>query len=522
MEGQKALIAYTNVDQTTIDAQVAYFESMTDELIIAKTYIENKIKFWEITLAIGLIVVTILAILEAYYGWWNTGEYACKAIYATEYNPQLKTEYYAITQSSHINQPVLDLEYYELKSEPEITMERFQSSANKILSGMFMVLAINDVHAEDEQIDGEENKYFTWKWIWGFLGTIGPVAAIIIGSLATFKSTVGNNITRAVAFALVGAMLGITISSMKDVLAAVDERIDTIDGIKDSLDTKVDNETESSDSDVQNDSITDSSTSTVASATEEESDVIESDNCPSADKDGNTVSGPCPSESSKQFKSASSKAREVGGSGVNKALDIFEEKISDPASEGKVNTGGDASASEQTIGALKKLKRGLLNKLNDKLKSEGKKELDLDGEANKMLSDLKSSLGKGISKMSAKELANLNSISGFGVGGLLDSKKEEKGKDYDSERLNAKKKPAAPDYSSMYGMDSDLDLDGPGIGANQEELANFDADAESNKYEDAADDIVGNKGVSIFKVLSIRYKKSAYPKFFIKKSKAKN
>ena len=35
------------------------------------------------------------------------------------------------------------------------------------------------------------------------------------------------------------------------------------------------------------------------------------------------------------------------------------------------------------------------------------------------------------------------------------------------------------------------------------------------------DDIVKNDGVSIFKVLEIRYKKSAYPRFFKRKTKTK-
>jgi hypothetical protein len=541
----ESLIVLTNVDQATKDLQEQYFQGMEAELKSAISFMESKISWWKYEPMVGLALAGIMATLEAFLdklAFATNAVGACPWLKLKNPTPVFVTplsplEYYAFQnqkKSSNLDDDVnkinLDFPIDKNSNLNQVwSVEKTTGYLVKLISAASLIFSINSAAASgDDDKDGLETEkdelsedIFSLSWLLTGVAALGPLSLIITASVKGAKTGSAFSIPRIVVIVLLGLVAGIVVSNMEDILTNLNQRLKAIQDIALSINVKIDSETESPGTDVDTAGSLDSSTSTVASA-EEESDVIQTDSCPTGktDSDGNASIGTCSSENTKQFKSATSKAREVGGAGVNKALDIMDKKIDGLMEEGKIES-GDAASNEQLVGALKKLKRGLLNKLNDKLKSEGKKELDIDGEAQKQFDDLKSAMIKATSQMSGKELANLNSLSGFGTGGLFDSKKEEKGKDYDSERLNAKKKPAGPDYSSMLGMDSDLDLD-DGIGPNQEELANFDADAESNKYEDSADDIVNNKGVSIFKVLSIRYKKSAYPKFFIKKSKVKN
>ncbi|MBT6324934.1 MAG: hypothetical protein HOJ35_03125, partial [Bdellovibrionales bacterium] len=186
------------------------------------------------------------------------------------------------------------------------------------------------------------------------------------------------------------------------------------------------------------------------------------------------------------------------------------------------NTGpAEAAAGNVDSAALKKLGKDLKNQINSNLKGSGKPEIDFDGGIKQMQDDMKGAIVKTLNGLSKDELNGL--MSSFG-GGLdlnsdLTEEEGEKEDDFDAKRLAARNKKPEDDEKkdeSIKGLDMNLDF-AKKIKKTQGSLK---SGRELSKYKSNIKDITKNDKVSIFKILTIRYIKSAFP-IFLKKKKQK-
>ncbi len=187
------------------------------------------------------------------------------------------------------------------------------------------------------------------------------------------------------------------------------------------------------------------------------------------------------------------------------------------------NTGpSQAAANDVDSSALKKLGKDLKNQINSELKKSGKPEVDFEGETKKMQDDMKAAIVKTLNGLSKDEFNGLMSSFGGGLSSGTSAKEEEgeKEDDFDAKRLAARNKKPEDDKKkdeSIKGLDMNLDF-GKKVKKTQ---GNLKSGKELSKYKSNIKDITKNDKVSIFKILTIRYIKSAFP-VFLRKKKPKN
>ncbi len=183
------------------------------------------------------------------------------------------------------------------------------------------------------------------------------------------------------------------------------------------------------------------------------------------------------------------------------------------ANQGKNSVSGDSLGNIDTINGQKNAINGLLDKakknLNKTLLSAGKKPVDFNKEQNKVMKGLANAIRNSLRK-SGDSSSGLLGRMGYGSQLKSDKKPE-------AVEEVAKEITASVDTSSGKGLESKkpgFDFD---FAAGQSDAivaaknAEFDANAQAaNENAEIKDDIIQDKSVSIFKVISIRYKKSGF------------
>ncbi|WP_127718112.1 hypothetical protein [Halobacteriovorax sp. HLS] len=167
--------------------------------------------------------------------------------------------------------------------------------------------------------------------------------------------------------------------------------------------------------------------------------------------------------------------------------------------------------------AIQKRVRAIKKKLNDQIVANGGKAINFDKMNDKLLAKLRKRTQDALNK-SGKSANDVLASIGQGASTKEDSKEEKvaiKGpgevKPTTGGAANSKKAP-------VFTMDLDEDNQNTGISAD-EVAANQLAANQLNA--EASDDIVTNKGVSIFKVISVRYLKSGFSRLLEEKEKTK-
>lgn len=164
--------------------------------------------------------------------------------------------------------------------------------------------------------------------------------------------------------------------------------------------------------------------------------------------------------------------------------------------------------------AIQKKLRLMQRKLNDQYKKDGKQPIDFDNLNKNMLAKMRKKTRNHLSKSGMTPNQILSSLGS----GSKEKKKEEvaiKGPSKAKETTSgvAAKAKKAPVFSLDLGDSEDSGLSLDDIDANQ--------NAVNALNEESTDDIVTNKGVSIFKVISVRYLKSGFSRLLEEEKEVK-
>ncbi len=190
----------------------------------------------------------------------------------------------------------------------------------------------------------------------------------------------------------------------------------------------------------------------------------------------------------------------------NMSSDLFSNSQSAGASIDRFNA--------STQGIARKID-SLQKSINDKRVKSGKKAINFDKNAEVMLKKLKSTVSKNINKLPASALSNLSSIANGNdkkLSFVAPIKKDKNGKFVKVQKALLKKSNSKPSFDFNFDDDSN-DEDGlSSLG--ESELANSE---DALKGVNLNKNDINKNDVSIFKVLSVRYMKSAFPKFFDEK-----
>ena len=339
-----------------------------------------------------------------------------------------------------------------------------------------------------------------------FAGVIGLVIALTTATLYKFDLFMTTPEHRAIAWG-VGAALGmVAVNDTKKVQKAAEENAEKIQKIIDQL-SKVNGLIVDSMSGV------DQSIPSLIPFPKTGNDEI-----PLGDKkapciNSNQTSG-CKSaaglfDQQKDFSGIGGTFGTLPGDVLNASDDITgSNSISGRGADKLVGIGDRNNAIQNKVRQIKK-------KVNEKRKSLGKKPIDFDRMNNKLIANLKKRSRKtlaGGGKSAQTLLASLGS-------GSKEEAKEEVAKAGPSEVKAGSVKAAKARKAPVFSLDLD-ENPGGNEGLNADDVLANQAAANALNGE-AVDDIVTNKSVSIFKVISVRYLKSGFSRLLEEEKKAK-
>lgn len=176
--------------------------------------------------------------------------------------------------------------------------------------------------------------------------------------------------------------------------------------------------------------------------------------------------------------------------------------------------GADTAANafgQNAASNLKRLKAQVLAKLNKEMEKNKKKPVNLEALEESMMKDMGKQMERVLASMSPQQLASLGGSTGSNnVAEKLAEKMPEA-----KTVLASIQAPTANDAKAASGMDFNFDF---GEEENQDNAA---VAVQDINYEEALDgyateqnDISGRKNENIFNIITVRYFKSAYPRFF--------
>jgi len=202
---------------------------------------------------------------------------------------------------------------------------------------------------------------------------------------------------------------------------------------------------------------------------------------------------------------------------VGSTIDLANKGTKDLAKGNGVNKELAELSSSKTRNALKKILKGTQDKANEFLKKEGKPTVDFEKEANDKISQIRSKIKAELSKQNQSTLSKLaRALFGADINNSLKKKTGKNNDELDRLRkLKSKRDGVTPtkhDYSSV-----DYDTSDAKDTKSVQEMRN----KALQQYDIQNDDINKNKGVSIFKVISIRYLRSGYPTLLKKRKTSK-
>ncbi len=174
------------------------------------------------------------------------------------------------------------------------------------------------------------------------------------------------------------------------------------------------------------------------------------------------------------------------------------------------NTLGKLRDLGKNKGALNKLNRGLKDKLADQLKKNKLKGLDIDKEGDRFLKDMQKAMLK---KMQKDGITGGQLLASAGVPVFSSDNKKGKDdkalKDAQKALADAKGKEGAAKAKAKAGkLSFDFDDKKGGTGMDQANLENPNVIGDDEEY--VIDDIVEDKGASLWQIISVRYLKSGY------------
>lgn len=205
---------------------------------------------------------------------------------------------------------------------------------------------------------------------------------------------------------------------------------------------------------------------------------------------------------------------------VSKALDTVQSASTSAANGDLHGAKAQADKGKQYAAKLKKAQSLLQKKINEKRKKKGKKPIPFKALKEKFFKGLRGKLKRSLASLGPKDR---NSLPNFG--GMSKKLSEKLEKHGGPPPLNLG---IVPEVASLghpaKGVGSNLNfkLDDGDLGPDNDNQ-DFDFGQEQDqgieKYEDIVSDITKLSEVSLFQVISIRYKRSAYPIFFKRKKK---
>lgn len=214
----------------------------------------------------------------------------------------------------------------------------------------------------------------------------------------------------------------------------------------------------------------------------------------------------------KQFKAASAIDGLTLDSGLNSTANTVAGIGNDLSGTRSLsgNTLGKLRNLGKNKGALNKVNRGLKDKLAEQLKKNKLNGLDIDKEGNKFLGDLQKAMLK---KMQQDGITGGQLLASAGVPSFAKDKnkgKDDKALNDAKQALAAAKgketKPKPKAKAAKIGYD--FGDNKAGIAANQQEMDDPNKIGADEEY--VLDDIVDDKGASLWQIISVRYLKSGY------------
>lgn len=361
------------------------------------------------------------------------------------------------------------------------------------------------------------------------LGIIIPVA---LAAFAVCFIIIAGIITAGKPSAIIRGVIGFVLATLGAVAIAIlvatknniEKRLEKLAELRESITAFV-----TTNASEVSSAVTESSTPTtssgVATETQEEAP---SNNCVDMNSNGVSSSvtcssctdGACGKEVTKRH---DPNFKQAGGVNLPNSLLSVIDKVNQNVDD--VANGNETSAenelTNEDLQAMKKLIAQTKRKLNKVLKEEGKPTINFRKEEDAMISQLFTKTQEAFdSKFSPAEIETIKDS--FMSGDFANDEKD-KAIDYDSQRLNAKKNTTTiPSLnSSLISFDDDEedDIDNSGLSNSNEEM--IDAASSLNNLNIDNKDIIKNDSASIFKVITIRYRKSGYKKLFGVKKKSK-
>ncbi len=382
------------------------------------------------------------------------------------------------------------------------------------------LLSIAQAEDEDNE-ETEDSTNTSSKEVGKNLGIIIPVAiaafracvAIVLGLKNAGKAT---GIVRGVIGIVLAVLGGVAIGILDATKNNIEKRLAKLAELRESI-TAFAATNASEVSSAVSESSTPTTTAGVAS---EKQDEASSNSCVDMDSDGVSSSVSCSTCSDDTCGKEVTKHhdpdfKQIGGVDLPNSLlsviDKVNQNVDDVANGNETSTANELTNDD--LQAMKKLIAQTKRKLNKVLKEKGKPTINFRKEEDAMISQLFTKTQEAFdSKFSPAEI---DTIKNSFMSGDYTNTEKDNAIDYDSQRLNAKKDTTTiPTLSSNpISFDDDED-DKDNSGLSESNAKMVDAASSLKNLNIDNKDIIKNDSASIFKVITIRYRKSGYKKLF--------
>ena len=336
-------------------------------------------------------------------------------------------------------------------------------------------------------------------------GVVGIVVAIIAGSWAALDTFMVDPSTRAIAWGAGAALALVGMNQTKSVREAAEGNSEKLQAIIDRL-----NKVKSLNTESLSGTNTSIPTRIPYPITGNNGIVIDEENVPCAEKD---ASSGC-QQLVPQFKNSHGFAN-LDTTTAGFALDALKN-----ADNMTGNNNMSGAAVDQAVGlgnnnnAIQKRVRALQRKMNKDLRSKGQNAINFDKLNSKLIAKIKKKIGRSLRKsgQSANQI-----LASLGNGSKGEGKKEEVAKGPSKVKGTTGGKRVVAKKAPVFSLDLDDTEEDSGLTAGD---VSSNQDAANALNGESTDDIVTNKSVSIFKVISVRYLKSGFSRLLDEEKRA--